>query len=616
MEFMLGCNYWASNAGAEMWCNFDAAVIDRDLSLLAAHGVRYLRAFPIWRDFQPVEPYVGGQGMFLEYTTNGRSCNPYYLDDEMLCRMDRFLDLCEKHGMRVILGLLTGWMSGRLFIPPVLYGKNVITDPLAVYFSNLYIKGIVSRVRQHPALYAFDIGNECNCMAPVSDRFEAARFTAAVANAIRAEDGTHPVFSGMHGLTVDGVWRIEDQATYTDMLTTHPYAIFCEHTWNDRLLSYRTLMHPTAQGKFYADLSGKPCLAEEISTMGPYVCNEENAADYLRVNLFSLWASGNRGLLWWCANDQHMLKSFPYNRCAVELELGMLHADMQPKPVLLEMKRFADFLAGLDITLPPAATDAVCVLTRNQDHWGVGYMTDLLLRRIGVNCRFAYGDAPLPDAPLYLLPSVNEYCIMPMERYRELKEKVYAGADLYLSVDAPFLADFEELVGLEVLDSYQCDERGTATLGGRELSFERTRKIITRAAGAEVLATDSAGDPFISVHAYGKGKVYFVNAPIEKAMIARHGAFENEPEFLYRTLLGKRAPLSVTGKDVIFTYHKGEEETYLVIINTSDQQRDFTIESDVPFMIKKVYYGSEKTLKAYDAAVLVLDMGQAGERSI
>jgi hypothetical protein len=26
--FVLGCNYWASNAGAEMWRNFDAAVID------------------------------------------------------------------------------------------------------------------------------------------------------------------------------------------------------------------------------------------------------------------------------------------------------------------------------------------------------------------------------------------------------------------------------------------------------------------------------------------------------------------------------------------------------------------------------------------------------------
>lgn len=606
MDFMIGCNYWASNAGAEMWREFDPEVIDSDLSLLSAHGIKYLRAFPIWRDFQPVEPYVGGQGMFLEYTTGGKSSNPYYLDDEMLARMQQFLDLCEKHGMQVILGLMTGWMSGRLFIPTALYGKNVITDPLAIWFTNLYIKGIVSRFRSHPALYGWDLGNECNCMAPVTDRFEAARWTAGVANAIRAEDREHIVLSGMHGLTLEGVWSIKDQGMFTDMLTTHPYAIFCEHTWIDRLLSYRTLLHPTAQGKFYADLSGKPCLAEEFGTTGTYVCGDENAADYLRVNLFSLWANGSKGLLWWCANDQNMLTSFPYNRCMLELELGLLNDKRQPKPILLEMKKFSDFLATLDFELPAAATDAVCVLTRNQDQWGVGYMTDLLLRRVGVNCRFAYGDDPLPDAPLYLMPSANEYCVMPMERYRELKERVYAGSSLYLSVDAPFLADFKELTGLEVLDSYQCAEAGSAVLNGKEIAFERTRKIITRSVGAKVLAVDSAGDPFISVFSYGKGSVYFVNAPIEKNLLAKHGAFEGEPEYLYRALLGKRAPVTVSGKDVIYTYHRGENGCYLVIINTGSEEQAFTIECDKPFSVEKVCYGSDKTVKPYDACVLAL----------
>ena len=35
MKYILGCNYWASNAGAEMWADFDPDAIDADLSLLS-----------------------------------------------------------------------------------------------------------------------------------------------------------------------------------------------------------------------------------------------------------------------------------------------------------------------------------------------------------------------------------------------------------------------------------------------------------------------------------------------------------------------------------------------------------------------------------------------------
>ena len=45
MEFILGCNYWASNAGIEMWREFEPDTIDNDLKILSTHGVKYLRVF-------------------------------------------------------------------------------------------------------------------------------------------------------------------------------------------------------------------------------------------------------------------------------------------------------------------------------------------------------------------------------------------------------------------------------------------------------------------------------------------------------------------------------------------------------------------------------------------
>ena len=50
MEFMLGCNYWDSAHGTEMWKHFDSSVIEGDMKALSECGIKYLRVFPNWRD--------------------------------------------------------------------------------------------------------------------------------------------------------------------------------------------------------------------------------------------------------------------------------------------------------------------------------------------------------------------------------------------------------------------------------------------------------------------------------------------------------------------------------------------------------------------------------------
>ena len=79
-------------------------------------------------------------------------------------------------------------------------------------------------------------------------------------------------------------------------------------------------------------------------------------------------------------------------------------------------------------------SDAVCILSRDQRHWGVAYMTYLLARRVGMNISFAYIDEPLPDSKIYLLPSVNDFIVMTKASYDALKAKVKDGAVLYISV--------------------------------------------------------------------------------------------------------------------------------------------------------------------------------------
>lgn len=607
MEFIIGCNYWASNAGAEMWRNFDIDIIDDDLKILSENGVKYLRVFPNWRDFQPVVPVIGAHGNITGYSfENGREPdNEFYIDEQMMGRFSDFLDVCEKYKLSVIVGIVTGWMSGGLFVPPALYGKNVISDHIALYFQQLFIRGFVERFKDRNVISAWDLGNECNAMAEVSTRWEAVHWTASVSNAIRAADPIRPIVSGMHGLGIDGPWQIGDQAMFTDMLTTHPYPFWCEHTKIDGILGFRTTIHATAQSKFYSDIGGKPCFAEEIGTMGPMVCREEKAADFLRVNMLSLWANGAKGIMWWCAFDQTKLESFPYTEQMVERELGMVDEDRNPKPVLKEMKNLSEKFDSFDFNLPEAAIDGVCILPYGQrNHWSVGYMTYTLAKKAGLNLSYACGDNELPKSDLYLLPSVRGYRIMPKNRFDELKKRVYEGADLYISLDDAIFAEFESFAGLKVIDSYKSHETGKAVVDGWEIEFERERNIITEPAGAEIIARDESGNPFISVNRYGKGRVIVVNAPIEANLLEKHNAFDGNTHLIYQKLLGKNKPFEITGVDLAVTLHPENDGFYAVIINHSDTEKPLDVKLEKGYRIDGVCYGCSDKIMAYDACVM------------
>src|SRR5690606_437637 len=124
-----------------------------------------------------------------------------------------------------------GWMSGRLFVPPALEGRKMLTDPVSIMWQVKYVRNIGREFKDHPAILAWDLGNECNVMGSVDNREAAYTWTAIIANTIKAEDPVHPLLSGMHGLSPDqkARWRIEDQAELTDVLTTHPYPLFTSY---------------------------------------------------------------------------------------------------------------------------------------------------------------------------------------------------------------------------------------------------------------------------------------------------------------------------------------------------------------------------------------------------
>ena len=602
--FLLGVNYWASHAGVDMWQDWREDVVERDLEILAQNGVNTMRVFPNWRDFQCVEPLFTNNHTLREYRMVGDRLpeNPWYLEEVMLERFETLCRIAQKHNIRLIVGLITGWMSGRLYVPTMLNEKNVYTDPVALYFEQLFIKGFVERMKSQSSIWAWDLGNECNCMDLAVSREVAYSWSSMVVNAIRACDQSRPIVSGMHSLEISGVWNIQDQGQLTDILTTHPYPFWVEHAQLTPLTSFRTLMHATAQTQYYAAIGGKPCLVEELGSMGPMNLSEEIAPNFLKTNLWSNWAHGSPGVLWWCAFDQSDLTGTPYDWNMFERELGMIRTDMEPKPVLRQLNRFGRQLEELNLDLPPRKTDGVCILSWGQDHAGIAFMSFLLGKQAGLTLDFAHCDQPLPDSDLYFLPSVR-VDNMSRRSYMALKQKVYDGATLCISVRDGTFTEFEAFTGFRVETAARAGKSGYIQLEGQSFDYHKAHQYRLSATRAEVLAWDEAGEPAFGVAPYGKGKVYFLNLPLEEMLLDDPQGFEKGWHRIYEiaaeTVLDGHI-LRKTNPKVGMTLHNG----YGVLVNYSEEPQDAGLTCRDPERTLTPVYGDAARIAPFDAAIV------------
>ena len=577
-NFFIGVNYWASNAGTNMWNQWDEDVVKRDLDLLIEANVKVVRMFPLWSDFQPIKMLYGGNHQRREIAFSDMPA-PHSkemdagIDAVMADRFERFLDLAEERGIKVMVGLLTGWMSGTLYAPRALEALNLYNDPTALKWEMKFIKYMVSRFKTHNAIVAWDIGNECNCMDMASSVDEAYTWSLLLANAIRAEDSERPIISGMHGLDPNGVWRPQDQGEIMDVLCTHPYPAFTAHCDTDPVNRMKSANHAVAESLYYAGIGQKPCFAEEINTLGPMFANEDITSANADMALFGLWAHNCFGYMWWCACNQSALDNIPYDWNALERELGLIRADGTHVKMLDRMTAFSHFTERFG-KLPVRKTDAVAILVRNQDSWATAYGTFLLAKQAGIEMNFAYLDMDIPKADAYFLPSLSLYGEPTKHLMKDLLSRVENdGATLYISMDGGMMSEFSDVTGFELVSKSRATETAKTTLSGKDIELYPEFLMTLKAQTAETLASDQNGNPVFGVKNYGKGKVYFLNSPIEYLAATRTAIIDgvnHQPYYEFYKAMGIKNGEKIAEKQSAFvglTEHKAEDCTYLAIIN-------------------------------------------------
>lgn len=537
VPFYIGCNYWASNAGMYMWRRFDESVVRADLAFLARYGVKTIRVFPLWPDFQPIEKVLCAASDEIRVGDRPLPAGASGLDEAMLDRFRILLNIAAENDMSVIVSLLTGWMSGRLFVPPALVSEDPLTSPLALRWQKRFVKAFVSRFKDVGAIIAWEPGNECNCMGNSPDADTSAAWLSAVTDAIRSVDDSRPVYAGMHSLSCRGVWRIDDVAEHTDMLTTHPYPFFTPHCAREKLNTMRAALHAAAESVFYAGIGGKPCMVEEIGTLGPMVAGEGYAADYLETALLSSRAYGAAGFLWWCAFDQNMLDFPPYDCIAVEQDLGLAYSVGHPKKAL---EKLGELSGRLPAALPAPDTDAVVLLYDGHDAWTVAYGAFVLGVQSGVTVDFVYRNRPLRDSAYYILPSVAGTAGIPRYVQQTVTQKVADGARLLITYDGGYIGNFEKLTGLSVVGREERATEKTFVAGGSRTVISCTSELVLTGTDAEVLLRDDAGNILLSRNRYGRGWVYFFNAPLERYFSGIAYPCDTGLYRIYKTFFGEK----------------------------------------------------------------------------
>lgn len=583
-NFSLGCNYWASDSGPFMWQKWNEKAVEYDFKILSENKIKLLRVFPLWSDFQPLRILYGEFGQLKEVRMREEPptsdpCSQACIDPVMIERFERFCQLAQKYDLELTVMLLTGWMSGRQFKPEPLHQLNIFTDPFALKWQTKFIQYFVEHFKSYSAIKGWGVGNESNIMSPCPSSEAAFTWSALITNTIRSVDNTKPIISGMHGLTVDdpaNPWRIEDQGQLCDIVTTHPYASFVKYCQEDPLTSMRNTLHSAAESTLYSDISGKPCMSEELGDLGRTMLDKDSAKIYLDTILWSCWSNGNLGCLWWEAFQMEHLEQAPFDWFEFEQDLGLFDTDKKPKPVVAAFHDFDKMLESLPAEykfLPSRKRDAVCILTHGQDNWATAFTAFILAKQVGFDIKFIGPDMPIPPAELYMLPSLCGFSALPRRNWQQLFKYIKDdSATLYLSSYDALLPDLEKFAGLQVQtrqawqieptanfadDSYQLQfppDRtfAASTREGGIIAESKPYRLVAKSCGAKILATDSESVPMFTKNIFGNGDVYFLNFGMEMILAKNAGSFdENSSDYgrIYKEFSNKAVSNRLVKKD-------------------------------------------------------------------
>lgn len=361
--FTLGVNYWPRRKAMYWWSDFDAGEVREEFAIIKDIGMNVVRLFLLWDDFQP---------------------DPNSVNKIAVANLVKVADIAAEHGFGLDVTFFTGHMSGPNWSPRWLLGgplphhewirdvvsegkktdkgyRNMFHDEMALNAARLLLKTVVTELKDHPAIWMWNLGNEPDLFAWPNSSDEGAAWVKEMAGLIKSIDPKHPVTIGLHGdgLHRDNGLRIDKVYANTDVAVMHSYPMYTP--WARQPLDPDFVPFTCA---LTAALSGKPVLMEEFGgctalpgeatytmkwteTSGrereQFMASEEDFAEFLRLTIPKLQDSGATGAMLWCFADYvpELWNVPPCQNAVHERFFGLVRPDGSLKPHAKVIQEFA-----------------------------------------------------------------------------------------------------------------------------------------------------------------------------------------------------------------------------------------------------------------------------------
>lgn len=360
--FILGANYWPRRKAMYWWGQFDAAEVKEEFALMGELGLNVARIFLLWDDFQP---------------------QPDAVSADALAHLETVCNTAADAGLQLDVTFFTGHMSGPNWAPRWLLGgplphhqwirqvvsqgqvqtqgyRNMFADPVALAAERLLLRTVVTRFKDHPAIWMWNLGNEPDLFAWPANAVAGRAWTREMTQLIGEIDPAHPVTLGLHGGSLherNGL-MISDVYAETDVAVMHSYPMYVD--WSRHPLDPDFVPYTCA---LTASLSGKPVLMEEFGgcsaapgqasyhwewdALGQhyrrFMASEEDLAEYFRQVLPKLVEVGTTGAITWCFADyiEALWDQPPCDASRHERFFGLVRPDGSLKPHAEVIRQFA-----------------------------------------------------------------------------------------------------------------------------------------------------------------------------------------------------------------------------------------------------------------------------------
>jgi endo-1,4-beta-mannosidase len=335
-----------------MWQRLDLRRFREDMARIRDLGLDCVRFFLMWEAFQP---------------------EPGAMDRQILRQFDGVMDAIAEAGLRAMPTLFCGHMSGANWLPrwtldrttqagrfrtisdgrEAAYGVgDFYADPDFLRAQVLFCERVGERVRDHPALYLWDLGNEFSNLREPQRPEDAAEWSRRLTDALMQTSGVGAT-GGLHGEDVEQDRKIRPStiAEPWTIATMHGYTVYAPFSRGrldpDVVPFYESLIAAFTGKRVLFSEFGNPACAPDVTNpqkAQPFAClMEDEMAEYCGAVLDRLMHAGSTGAFWWCWSDydERLASLPPFDRAPHELRFGLIRANGSEKPVAAALRRFA-----------------------------------------------------------------------------------------------------------------------------------------------------------------------------------------------------------------------------------------------------------------------------------